>query len=97
MALAETCGLKMADLPGGEETRLRRGGEPLNSAQQASLLVARALLREPPLLVVDSLLARLPDDAYGDVAELLNGYPGVLLFSAGLPGIKETASWESQA
>ncbi|MFJ2146494.1 ABC transporter transmembrane domain-containing protein [Glutamicibacter sp. NPDC087831] len=97
VALAETCGLKMADLPGGAEARLRRGGEPLSSGQQASLLVARALLREPPLLVVDSLLTRLPDGAYGDVAELLNGYPGVLLFSAGLPGIRETASWDAQA
>ncbi|QEP06211.1 MULTISPECIES: ABC transporter ATP-binding protein [Glutamicibacter] len=97
VALAETCGLQMAHLPDAEETRLRRGGEPLNSAQQASLLVARALLREPPLLVLDSLLARLPDAAYATVAELLNDYPGVLIFSGELPGISETASWEARA
>ena len=61
------------------------------------LYQARALLREPPLLVLDSLLARLPDAAYATVAELLNDYPGVLIFSGELPGISETASWEARA
>ncbi|WP_417364284.1 ABC transporter transmembrane domain-containing protein [Glutamicibacter arilaitensis] len=97
IALAGTCGLEIAELPDGEETRLRRGGEPLSSSQQASLLVARALLREPPLLVLDSLLTRLPDQAYANVVKLLNEYPGVLLFSGGLPGLKETSSWRVQA
>lgn len=95
IVLAETCGLGMDELAEGADTRLRRGGEPLGAGQQAALLVARALLREPPVLVLDGLLARLPEQAYARVAELLSSYPGVVLHSGTLPGLQPTGYWDA--
>ena len=95
LALAAQCGLDLAALPQAEETRLRRGGEPLGRGQQAALLVARALLREPPVLVLDELATRLPAQGYAQLLERLEHYPGVVIYSGQLPGIKPTSSWRA--
>ena len=91
--LATRCGLDLEALPQREATRLRRGGEPLAPGQQAALLVARALLREPPVLVLDQILTRLPHAGYQYVVQRVNNYPGVVIFSGALPGIEATSLW----
>lgn len=91
--LAKKCGLDLEALPQREATRLRRGGERLERGQQAALLVARALLREPPVLVLDQLLTRLPQAGYQYVVQRVNTYPGVVIFSGALPGIEATSVW----
>lgn len=50
----------IADLPGGLDSELRGGGSPLSKTQAALLLVARAYLLQPRLLVIDGLLDGLP-------------------------------------
>ena len=95
LELAQRCGLDLQSLPEAEQTRLRRGGEPLDRGQQAALLVARALLREPPVLVLDELLTRLPADGYAYVLGRLNGYRGVVVYSGQLPGLQATSQWRA--
>ncbi|TAP25022.1 ABC transporter ATP-binding protein [Arthrobacter sp. S41] len=95
LKLAEECGLDLTQLPERDQTRLRRGGKPLERSQQAALLVARALLREPPVLVIDELLTRLPHSAYPGVVQRVNNYPGVVIYAGDLPGINPTSSWQA--
>lgn len=95
LKLAVQCGLDLDALPQREMTRLRRGGEPLDSGQQAALLVARALLREPPVLVLDGILTRLPPAGYQYVVQRVMNYPGVVIYSGQLPGIEATNSWRA--
>ncbi|WP_172512205.1 ABC transporter ATP-binding protein [Glutamicibacter mishrai] len=95
LELAQRCGLDLQSLPEAEQSRLRRGGEPLDRGQQAALLVARALLREPPVLVLDELLTRLPADGYAYVLGRLNGYRGVVVYSGQLPGLQATSQWRA--
>jgi ABC-type bacteriocin/lantibiotic exporter with double-glycine peptidase domain len=49
-------------LPDGLETRLAANGSPLTSVQTRLLMLARALLLRPRLLVIDCLLDSLPDE-----------------------------------
>jgi len=92
--LAVDCGLDLEQLPDREQTKLRRGGEPLGRSQQAALLVTRALLREPTVLVLDELLTRLPAQGYEQVVRRINNYPGVVIYAGDLPGIEPTSSWQ---
>ena len=57
--------------------------------------MARALLREPPVLVIDELLTRLPHSAYPGVVQRINNYPGVVIYAGDLPGINPTSSWQA--
>lgn len=94
LRMANECGLEVTSLPEGESTMLRRGGEPLDSAQRASLIMARALLRQPAVLIVDSVINRLPREAQDRLATRLNDYPGVVIFHGEMTGIKATGTWE---
>jgi len=95
LELAQRCGLDLAALPAREETRLRRGGQPLSRGQQAALLVARAILRQPPVLVLDELATRLPPAGYAQLVQWVNSYPGVVIYCGQLPGIEPTSSWRT--
>lgn len=44
------------DFPGGLDTRLRPGGSPLSSTQRAQLVLARAIVGDPRLLLIDETL-----------------------------------------
>ncbi|MNW65253.1 hypothetical protein AAHB37_02730 [Glutamicibacter halophytocola] len=57
--------------------------------------MARALLREPPVLVLDELATRLPAQGYAQLLEWLERYPGVVIYSGQLPGIEPTSSWRA--
>ncbi|GGL98743.1 ABC transporter ATP-binding protein [Glutamicibacter protophormiae] len=96
LRLAQLFGLEVDELPEAEATMLRRGGEPLDDAQRAGLLLARALLEEPALLVLDGLPGALAPSAAREAGRLLAGYPGVVLYRGTLPGLHPTRRWEPQ-
>ncbi len=58
-------------MAGGMSTRLMAGGLPLSSRQQLRLLVARALVHRPTLLLVDDVLDGMEDDTLQDVVRVL--------------------------
>lgn len=47
-------------LPRGLETMLQTGGYPLSKSQSARLMIARAIIARPRLLLIDGTLDRLP-------------------------------------
>jgi ABC-type bacteriocin/lantibiotic exporter with double-glycine peptidase domain len=83
-ALAEV-GL-LADLlamPGGLEMGLVTGGLPLSSRQRNRLLVARALLHRPRLLIIDEFLDGMDPENTTQLADLIlaPGHPWTLLLA----------------
>lgn len=82
MGLAE----RIARLPRGEQTQLKRGGEPLSTSERARLLLARAALGDPPLLVLNRIDAELDHAGTAVLADLVRDYPGVVLFASDHPG-----------
>jgi ABC-type bacteriocin/lantibiotic exporter with double-glycine peptidase domain len=68
--------LEMVDLldealrfPGGLNTELAHGGAPLSSSQAARLMLARAIVARPRLLLIDGLLDSLSDELQDRVLE----------------------------
>ena len=55
-------GAKLASLPDNLETQIYRGGHPLSAAEGVRLLIARALLLRPGVLLVDQLFDDLTDE-----------------------------------
>ncbi len=95
LRLAAQYGLNVEQLAQQGQTQLRRGGEPLDYGQRASLLVARSLLGKPQLLVLDRTAAKLPSRYYARLQRTLADYPGVVVFPRGsLPGVEPTSCWE---
>ena len=59
-------------LPQGLETMLQSGGYPLSSSQTIRLMIARAIATRPRLLLIDSVLDRLPPKMRKRIWERLN-------------------------
>lgn len=59
---------RMRHLPGGLETELETNAVAISEGQKDRLMIARAIVGRPRLLVIDSLLDQLPK---GEAAELL--------------------------
>lgn len=76
---------RVAALPEGQRTTLRRGGEPLTRQEIARLWIARATMGKPDLL----LLERIDDDLGAEGREMLRrvlaDYPGVVLAASDRP------------
>jgi ABC-type multidrug transport system fused ATPase/permease subunit len=85
--LLEAVGLagRVAELPRGADTNLVRGGDPLTIPERARLLLARAMLGDPPLLVFDQLDADLGKDGRTTMRRLLADYPGVVILASDDP------------
>ncbi|WP_336710811.1 ABC transporter ATP-binding protein [Arthrobacter sp. USHLN218] len=77
---------RITRLPRGEQTQLKRGGEPLSTSERARLLLARAALGDPPLLVLNRIDADLDHAGTAVLAGLIRDYPGVVLFASDHPG-----------
>jgi ABC-type multidrug transport system fused ATPase/permease subunit len=91
VAIAE----RVAQLARGADTILVHGGEPLTIPERARLLLARAILDEPPLLVFDHLDADLGQDGRATMRRLLADYPGVVILASDDPDqiITPTQVW----
>lgn len=72
-------------LPKGARTELRHGGEPLTAPERARVLLARAMLGSPPLLVLDHLDADLGLASREFLGEQLRDYPGVVVLASDEP------------
>gem|GEM_PF-1080969 len=78
-------GDRVAELAQGVDTTLVNGGEPLTIPERARLLLARAMLGDPPLLVFDHLDSDLGRDGRAMMRRLLAGYPGVVILASDDP------------
>lgn len=76
---------RVGGLARGADTILVHGGEPLTIPERARLLLARAILEEPPLLVFDHLDADLGQDGRTTMRRLLADYPGVVILASDDP------------
>lgn len=76
--LCEVDGL-LAKLPGGENFRLREGGENLSLGQRHKLAIARALLGQPAILIVDEMDANLDLQAVRVLENVIKTFPGTVL------------------
>lgn len=74
-------------LPHGLDTRLAPTGTPLSRMHARVLLLARALLGRPRLLVIDGLLDGLPEVVSDQLVSALHGFPGttIVVLSTDLP------------
>lgn len=62
---------EIMQLPGGLESELTARGQPLNASQASRLMLARAIVGEPQLLLLDGALDRLEQQLRRRVAEHL--------------------------
>ena len=85
---------RVATLSGGEQSLLRQGGEPLTPPDRARLFLARALLDDPPLLVLDHLDDELGERGRTHVHDLLVDYPGIVLIASESPDAVVTPTQE---
>ena len=69
----------LAELPQGEATRVREGGGNLSLGQRQRLMLARALLGSPRLLLLDEVDANLDPVAAALVDHLLRQYEGTIV------------------
>jgi ABC-type multidrug transport system fused ATPase/permease subunit len=90
---------RVAELAAGADTILVHGGDPLTIPERARLLLARAILDEPPLLVFDHLDADLGQDGRAIMRRLLADYPGVVIMASDDPYqiITPTQVWRPMA
>ena len=77
----ELCGIEelLAQLTGGENFRLQEGGENLSLGQRHKLAIARALLGQPAILIVDEIDANLDKQAAQVLEDVLNNFQGTIL------------------
>ncbi|MCS6850130.1 MAG: ATP-binding cassette domain-containing protein [Gemmataceae bacterium] len=61
------------ELPDGLYTRLRTGGSPLSLGQAARLMLARAIVGQPRLLVLDDVLDSIDQDSRREVLPVIMG------------------------
>lgn len=85
---------RVATLSGGQQSVLRQGGEPLTPPDRARLLLARALLDDPPLLVLDHLDDELGEHGRTHVHDLLADYPGIVVLASEAPEAVVTPTQE---
>lgn len=63
-------------LPDGIDTQLTTLGAPLSDSQALRLVLARAIVTSPRLLLIDSLLDQLPDRVWRESVRAAAGEPG---------------------
>jgi len=69
----------------GLKTQLKNDGAPWSRSNVARLKLARALLGEPGLLVLENLDAALDEQGLAMLRRVLTDYPGTVLFSSFKP------------
>jgi ABC-type multidrug transport system fused ATPase/permease subunit len=77
----QLCGVEevLAELSQGEETRVTEGGKNLSAGQRQRIALARAILGNPPLLLLDEVDANLDAQATDVVDRVLAEHKGTVL------------------
>ncbi len=70
----------LAELPEGDQTRVTEGGANLSLGQRQRIELARALLGNPAILLLDEADAHLDLDAGATLKRILDGYTGTVLW-----------------
>jgi len=69
----------LSQFPSGEKFRVKEGGENLSLGQRHKLALARALLGQPSILIVDEIDASLDQQAIKVFADVINNFSGTVL------------------
>lgn len=79
--IRELCGIDavLAELPDGLETRVAEDGRGLSSGQRQRIALARALLGDPTVLLLDEADVNLDPQAAGVIDRVLAGFRGTVL------------------
>lgn len=75
------------NLSGGEAFRIKEGGENLSLGQRHRLALARAILGQPKILVIDEIDANLDHEALKVLEDVLNDFRGTVLLVSRSPEI----------
>jgi ABC-type multidrug transport system fused ATPase/permease subunit len=83
-------------LPQAEHTILKRGGDPLSMAERARLQIARAVLGDPPMLLLNHIDFDLGAEGRPVLAQILDAYPGVAIIASDHPDllVREYGEWD---
>lgn len=76
------CGIDeiIRQLPKGERTRIQEGGRNLSAGQRQRILLARALLGTPRILLLDEVDAHLDQASREILRNVIQTYPGTVLW-----------------
>lgn len=66
-------------LPEGLDTRITQGGRNLSGGQRQRLTIARALVRQPEILILDDSASALDPATDAALRQSLSGFPGTVL------------------
>ncbi|MDH3870298.1 MAG: ATP-binding cassette domain-containing protein, partial [Desulfuromonadales bacterium] len=69
----------LQQLPGGEDFRIKEGGVNLSLGQRHKLALARAILGQPSILIIDEIDANLDHQAIIVLEDVLNDFTGTVL------------------
>lgn len=77
----QLCGIHelLAELPQGEDTKISEGGKGLSSGQRQRIALARAILGDPAVLLLDEIDANLDVKSSTIVDRVINHYSGTIL------------------
>jgi ABC-type bacteriocin/lantibiotic exporter with double-glycine peptidase domain len=87
--IARLCGVDtvLARLPAGIATRVREGGQGLSAGERGRLLLARALVGAPRVLLLDEIENSLDAEARVILGRVLADFPGTILVATHDPEI----------
>lgn len=79
--IKELCELNplLEKLPGGEDFRLSEGGQNLSLGQRHKLAIARSLLGNPAILIIDEMDANLDQQAVQVLEKVITSFAGTVL------------------
>lgn len=77
------------ELPKGMKTGLEEGGANLSASLNYRIMLARALLRKPALLLLDEDVAHQSPDVQQVLCEIARGYHGAIILCADFQGADE--------
>jgi ABC-type multidrug transport system fused ATPase/permease subunit len=92
--VVEICNLApvLQRLEMGEQTRLGDGAPELALGEVQRILIARAMVGNPAVLILDGVDTHLDDETAARIAAALKNYPGTVLMAATAPALRRVAN-----